>query len=81
MCWAVSWPRCCSTLDWWQKGFWLRWQRWIRGRYGSRLRIGEDQIKAAPEYDETADTDPTYRDRLGGYYGETYSAIPPGTAR
>ncbi|WP_433391129.1 PRC-barrel domain-containing protein [Micromonospora sp. KLBMP9576] len=41
----------------------------------------KDQIKAAPEYDETADTDPTYRDRLGGYYGETYSAIPPGTAR
>ena len=40
-----------------------------------------DQIKAAPEYDETADTDPTYRNRLGGYYGETYSAIPPGTAR
>ncbi len=24
----------------------LSWQRWIRGRYGSRLRIGEDQIKA-----------------------------------
>ncbi|MFI4975839.1 MAG: peptidylprolyl isomerase [Caulobacterales bacterium] len=22
------------------------WQRWIQGRYGSRLRIGEDQIKA-----------------------------------
>jgi peptidyl-prolyl cis-trans isomerase SurA len=22
------------------------WERWIRGRYGSRLRIGEDQIKA-----------------------------------
>ncbi|HEX4097437.1 MAG TPA: SurA N-terminal domain-containing protein, partial [Caulobacteraceae bacterium] len=22
------------------------WQDWIRGRYGSRLRIGEDQIKA-----------------------------------
>ncbi|MEU7996953.1 PRC-barrel domain-containing protein [Micromonospora sp. NPDC049060] len=41
----------------------------------------KDQIKAAPEYDETADTDPTYRDRLGGYYDETYSAIPPGTAR
>ncbi|RKN49395.1 PRC-barrel domain-containing protein [Micromonospora endolithica] len=40
-----------------------------------------DEIKAAPEYDETADTDPTYRDRLGGYYSETYSAIPPGTAR
>jgi peptidyl-prolyl cis-trans isomerase SurA len=24
----------------------VSWQRWIRGRYGSRLRIGEDQIKA-----------------------------------
>jgi peptidyl-prolyl cis-trans isomerase SurA len=24
----------------------ISWQRWIRGRYGSRLRIGEDQIKA-----------------------------------
>jgi peptidyl-prolyl cis-trans isomerase SurA len=24
----------------------LSWQQWIRGRYGSRLRIGEDQIKA-----------------------------------
>jgi peptidyl-prolyl cis-trans isomerase SurA len=24
----------------------LSWQNWIRGRYGSRLRIGEDQIKA-----------------------------------
>lgn len=22
------------------------WQRWIRGRYGQRLRIGEDQVKA-----------------------------------
>ncbi|MFI5485412.1 PRC-barrel domain-containing protein [Micromonospora echinaurantiaca] len=41
----------------------------------------KDQIKAAPEYDETADTDPAYRDKLGGYYGDTYSAIPPGTAR
>jgi len=25
------------------------WQDWIRGRYGSRLRIGEDQIKAYQE--------------------------------
>lgn len=25
----------------------MSWQRWIQGRYGSRLRIGEDQIKAA----------------------------------
>lgn len=41
----------------------------------------KDQIKASPEYDETADTDPVYRDKLGGYYGETYSAMPPGTAR
>jgi peptidyl-prolyl cis-trans isomerase SurA len=24
----------------------ISWQRWIRGRYGSRLGIGEDQIKA-----------------------------------
>jgi peptidyl-prolyl cis-trans isomerase SurA len=24
----------------------ISWQRWIRGRYGSRLRVGEDQIKA-----------------------------------
>lgn len=24
----------------------ISWQRWIRGRYGSRVRIGEDQIKA-----------------------------------
>ncbi|MFD0783775.1 PRC-barrel domain-containing protein [Micromonospora azadirachtae] len=41
----------------------------------------KDQIKAAPEFDETADTDPAYRDKLGGYYSDTYSAIPPGTAR
>jgi peptidyl-prolyl cis-trans isomerase SurA len=24
----------------------MSWQRWIQGRYGTRLRIGEDQIKA-----------------------------------
>jgi len=24
----------------------ISWQRWIQGRYGSRLRIGDDQIKA-----------------------------------
>lgn len=24
----------------------VSWQRWIRGRYGSRVRIGEDQIKS-----------------------------------
>jgi len=27
----------------------ISWQRWIRGRYGSRLRIGEDQIKAVQQ--------------------------------
>ena len=32
----------------------------------------KDQIKAAPEYDELAD-DAEYRDRLGGYYTETYN--------
>ncbi|MTK01981.1 PRC-barrel domain containing protein [Micromonospora sp. CP22] len=37
----------------------------------------KDQIKAAPEYDETA-TDPAYRDKLGGYYNDTYAATPPG---
>ncbi|MCM0677202.1 PRC-barrel domain-containing protein [Micromonospora phytophila] len=41
----------------------------------------KDQIKAAPEYDETADRDPAYRDKLGGYYDDTYSSMPPGTAR
>jgi len=33
----------------------------------------KDQIKDAPEYDEHAD-DAQYRDRLGGYYTETYNA-------
>jgi hypothetical protein len=32
----------------------------------------KDQIKAAPEFDENSHTDPTYRDKLGGYYGDTY---------
>ncbi|MGC4805280.1 PRC-barrel domain-containing protein [Micromonospora sp. DT233] len=41
----------------------------------------KDQIKAAPEYDETSHSDPAYRDRLGGYYDETYGNLPPGTAR
>jgi hypothetical protein len=31
----------------------------------------KDQIKAAPEYDQTDDAQ--YRDRLGGYYAETYN--------
>ena len=32
----------------------------------------KDQIKAAPEYDQTVD-DVQYRERLGGYYAETYN--------
>ena len=32
----------------------------------------KDQIKAAPEYDQTVD-DAQYRERLGGYYSETYN--------
>ena len=36
----------------------------------------KEQIKAAPEYDEVSHTDPAYRDKLGGYYGGTYSAMP-----
>lgn len=42
----------------------------------------KDQIKSAPEFDEASHTDPTYRDKLGGYYGDTYGlpaggVIPP----
>ena len=29
-----------------QVGAEVSWQRWIRGRYGTRVRIGEDQIRA-----------------------------------
>ena len=32
----------------------------------------KDQIKAAPEYDQTVD-DAQYRERLGNYYSETYN--------
>ena len=34
----------------------------------------KDQIKNSPEYDEL-DDDATYRDRLGGYYSETYNGL------
>ncbi|MFC7547558.1 PRC-barrel domain-containing protein [Plantactinospora sp. GCM10030261] len=41
----------------------------------------KDQIKAAPELDEGAHSDPAYRDRLGGYYSGTYhepgAGLPP----
>jgi peptidyl-prolyl cis-trans isomerase SurA len=37
------------------------WQRWIQGRYGSRLRIGEDQIKATQAMLAAAATKPQYQ--------------------
>jgi hypothetical protein len=41
----------------------------------------KEQIKAAPEYDPDQHADPAYRDKLGGYYGETYftpgGPVPP----
>jgi hypothetical protein len=39
----------------------------------------KDQIKAAPEFDDDNHTDPAYRNKLGGYYGDTYGAagVPP----
>jgi hypothetical protein len=40
-----------------------------------------DQIKAAPEYAAVNYADPVYREMLGGYYGETYSPLPPGPIR
>jgi peptidyl-prolyl cis-trans isomerase SurA len=39
----------------------VSWQRWIRGRYGSRLRIGEDQIKAAQDRLAATSTKPQYQ--------------------
>ncbi|MFN3524395.1 MAG: peptidylprolyl isomerase, partial [Phenylobacterium sp.] len=38
----------------------VSWQRWIRGRYGSRLRIGEDQITAAQQHALAAASKPQY---------------------
>ena len=38
----------------------MSWQRWIRGRYGSRLRVGEDQIKAVQERAASAATKAQY---------------------
>jgi len=39
----------------------MSWQRWIRGRYGSRLRIGEDQIKATQTRLIAAASKPQYQ--------------------
>jgi peptidyl-prolyl cis-trans isomerase SurA len=37
------------------------WQRWVRGRYGSRLRVGDDQVKAEMERISAAATRPRYQ--------------------
>ncbi|WP_309643445.1 peptidylprolyl isomerase [Phenylobacterium sp.] len=37
------------------------WQRWIRGRYGSRLRIGEDQVKAQQQRLSASASKPQYQ--------------------
>jgi peptidyl-prolyl cis-trans isomerase SurA len=39
----------------------ISWQRWIRGRYGSRLRIGEHQIKATQQQMASAASKPQYQ--------------------
>jgi len=39
----------------------VSWQRWIQGRYGSRLRIGADQVKATRERLELAAAKPQYQ--------------------
>jgi peptidyl-prolyl cis-trans isomerase SurA len=39
----------------------MSWQRWIQGRYGTRLRIGEDQIKATQARLAAAATKPQYQ--------------------
>jgi peptidyl-prolyl cis-trans isomerase SurA len=38
----------------------MSWNRWIQGRYGSRLRIGEDQIKATQARLSAAASKPQY---------------------
>ncbi len=39
----------------------ISWARWIRGRYGSRLRIGDDQIAAAQARMAAAAAKPQYQ--------------------
>jgi len=60
----------------------ISWQRWIRGRYGSRLRIGEDQIKAVQAKLAADSTKPQYAvsevfidaSRVGGMQAATDGA-------
>jgi hypothetical protein len=42
----------------------------------------KEQIKSAPEFDHDTHTDQAYREKLGGYYGDTYgtpgsTTLPP----
>ncbi len=37
------------------------WQRWVRGRYGSRLRVGQDQVKAEMDRIAAASSRPQYQ--------------------
>ncbi|WP_091738639.1 peptidylprolyl isomerase [Phenylobacterium immobile] len=39
----------------------MSWQRWINGRYGSRLRVGEDQIKATQQRLAASAAKPQYQ--------------------
>ncbi len=45
----------------------------------------KEQIKSAPEYDPDRHADQTYRDKVGGYYGDTYMSpedpLPPAQPR
>ena len=58
------------------------WERYIRGRYGSRLRIGEDQIKATQQRLITSASKPQYEvsevfldaTRIGGMDAATKGA-------
>lgn len=38
----------------------ISWQRWINGRYGSRLRVGDDQVEAALARQNAAAAKPQY---------------------
>jgi peptidyl-prolyl cis-trans isomerase SurA len=39
----------------------VSWQRWIRGRYGSRLRVGDDQVKAMQQRMAASASKPQYQ--------------------
>lgn len=60
----------------------ISWNRWIQGRYGSRLRVGEDQVKATQLRLEAAAAKPQYEvsevfidaNRVGGMEAATQGA-------